>query len=124
MHNWPIEPRQLILGITCFAMMGPPVMGCKNSVSNGGDYTLNEHAEACVKACENVARITLEDLDRRVGKSATASKTEVRMSPEKAQEIYSQVKSDCIDMCKEHGTSDQTECFRAAENSREIAACR
>ena len=79
----------------------------------------------CEKACENVTHITLENLDKKVGPQPGDTKTGSGMSPEGAQRIYSQVKSDCIEACEERGaTKKLTDCFQAATNMDEVAACR
>ena len=78
----------------------------------------------CEKACENVTRITLEDLDEKVGTQPGDTKTKPRMTPEKGQLIYSRVKSDCIETCQERGTKKVTDCYEAATNKSEVAACR
>jgi len=78
----------------------------------------------CEKACENVTRITLEDLDKKVGAQPGDTKTKARMTPEKGQLIYSRVKSDCVATCQERGTKKMTDCYEAATNKSEIAACR
>jgi hypothetical protein len=78
----------------------------------------------CKKACENVARITLEDLDNRVKAKVVDSETSSHMTPEKAQRIYASVKKSCIKTCEDYGTSKKTACYKKASNMEEVGACK
>ena len=79
---------------------------------------------SCTKACENVAHIMLEDLDRKVGSGQGAATSTVKMKPEGAQRIYQQVKKDCIEKCEERASKKKIECLKGASNKSDVDGCR
>ena len=100
------------------------IFGLATNLNCGQKESKEEREISCKKACENVAHITLEDLDRKVGSGQEGATSTTRMKPEGAQRIYQQIKRDCIATCTERGTTKKIECFQAATAKSDVAACR
>ena len=123
----PNHLRNMALAAMVLVLAGSVHCTKKSNCTEDGqcnDETRSTAELDCKKACENVARITLEDLDNRVKAQVDNDKTSSHMTPEKGQSIYASVKKNCIKRCKAYGTAQKTDCYKKASNMEEVTACK
>lgn len=82
--------------------------------------------EECSQACENIARVSLEEVDRQIDEAedlAQSGEGGKAMARNMAGAMVDAIKDECSKQCSEKGTRKQAECLARVNTAAELESC-